>query len=423
VRKALRAQEAPQGKSSRYEKHLELIRELIARCRGNLVRVQECLEEEHGIQIPYPTLTWLVRHHQLKGPGKKRSGRYILEPGEEMQHDTSLFKIHLGNKRHNLQCASLILGYSRVLYTRFFPRFTRFEAKVFLSWAFEFMQGVCPRCVIDNTSVIVGQDSGPNAVIAPEMEAFARMYQVRFVPHRINDANRKGRIERPYDYIDKNFLAGRTFNDLTDLNNQALQWCRQKANSRIKRSLGMSPQQAYLQEKPYLTPLPVHTPEVYRLQYRVVDSEGYIQLESNRYSVPESLLGQKVEVYMFWDRVEVVAGHKKVAKHQRVLESRQARVTDPAHHSPITRKSTGPCKEETLLTGHSPDLDTYVAEIKKRSRGRGAQPLRRLLKLKRTYPREPFSKALERALHYNMYDLNRLEDLILKFTAGDFFDL
>lgn len=65
VRKALRAQEAPQGKSSRYEKHLELIRELIARCRGNLVRVQECLEEEHGIQIPYPTLTWLVRHHQL----------------------------------------------------------------------------------------------------------------------------------------------------------------------------------------------------------------------------------------------------------------------------------------------------------------------------------------------------------------------
>lgn len=51
--------------------------------------------------------------------------------------------------------------------------------------------------------------------------------------------------------------------------------------------------------------MPVHVPEVYRLEYRVVDSAGYIQLDTNRYSVPEMLLGKQVEVYKFWDKVQV----------------------------------------------------------------------------------------------------------------------
>jgi len=64
-----------------------------------------------------------------------------------------------------------------------------------------------------------------------------------------------------------------------------------------------------------------------------------------------------------------------------------------------------------------------VAELKKRSRGRGVQPLRRLLSLKRSYPERPFLEAIQRALNYGMYDLRRLEDLILKFTGKGFFDL
>ena len=49
--------------------------------------------------------------------------------------------------------------------------------------------------------------------------------------------------------------------------------------------------------------------------------------------------------------------------------------------------------------------------------------LRRLLELKRTYPAEPFLAAIEQALHYGLFDLSRLERLILEHVAGDFFDL
>jgi hypothetical protein len=112
-----------------------------------------------------------------------------------------------------------------------------------------------------------------------------------------------------------------------------------------------------------------------------------------------------------------------VAEHARVLVNKQARVTDPTHHPPINRKPQGPCREECLLTGHNQSLDIYVKELKKRARGRGVHKLRRLLILKRTYPEKAFIQAVQRALQYRMYDLSRLEDIIISLIAGGYFDL
>ena len=48
--------------------------------------------------------------------------------------------------------------------------------------------------------------------------------------------------------------------------------------------------------------------------------------------------------------------------------------------------------------------------------------LRRLLDLKRTYPHEAFEKAIVEALRYGLFDLVRLEQMILSYVAGDFFN-
>ena len=73
--------------------------------------------------------------------------------------------------------------------------------------------------------------------------------------------------------------------------------------------------------------------------------------------------------------------------------------------------------------GQSERLDQYVEELKKRSSGRGVKALRRLLDLKRTYPSEAFEKALGEALRYGLYDLSRLEQMILSEIQGDFFNI
>jgi hypothetical protein len=84
-----------------------------------------------------------------------------------------------------------VLAYSRRLFIQYYPRFTRFEAKTFLLEAVRFMAGVCPVCVIDNTSVLLAAGAGADAVVAPEMAAFARTLGFRFRAHRVGNPERK----------------------------------------------------------------------------------------------------------------------------------------------------------------------------------------------------------------------------------------
>ncbi len=413
-------------KESKYTKHLPEIKELFRECRGNIVRVREELKSRHDIVIPYQTLTWFIRKHNIsKKKKQKRAGAYVFEPGEEVQHDTSPHWLKLSGKKITAQCASLVLAYSRKIYIQYYPCFTRFECKVFLAKAFAFMDGACGKCIIDNTHVIVASGVGPNATISPEMEHFGKIYKTRFEPHWLNDPNRKARVERPFHYIEHNFIPGRIFTDWQDLNGQAEDWCRTVSNPKYKRTLGMSPDAAYIIEKPSLIPLPPFTPPVYQSCFRVGDIQGYVQLETNRYSVPHKLVGAKFEVQKHWNRVLIYDKQKLVAEHKRIIDKKETRTTLPGHHPPLNRKRShqGPAKEELLLLGKNEDLDRYIENLKKRSHGRGVVNLRRLLNLQRTYPLESFMAGISKALTYGLYDLSRLEKIILDNIAGDFFDI
>ncbi len=339
-----------------------------------------------------------------------------------MQHDTSPHQVFLGERKVKAQCAGLVLGYSKKLFIQYYPTFTRFEARVFLDRAFQFMEGTCSRCIIDNTSVIVAHGSGPTAEIAPEMERFGQMFNVTFIPHAVGDADRKAKMERNFAYAENNFLAGRSFTDWHDLNEQAKRWSKEGANQKVKRSLGMSPEAAYLMEKPHLTPLPPYLPPVYQTFYRTVDVEGFAQVDTNRYSVPERLVGKEVELHKLWDRIEVFFKNQKVADHPRLLDKRETRITADGHHAPFSAHE-GPCVEEKALVGQHPWLDQFVKELKRRSGGRGVRSMRKLLDLKRTYPPEAFEKAMVEALRYGLYNLTRLEQMILSQVQGDFFNI
>ena len=106
---------------------------LYCETRGNVVRMQELLRERHGQEVPYSTLTHWVRQAQLRDDPPARVGHYDFAPGQEMQHDTSPHRLHVGGVAVTAQCAGLLLGFSRDAFILYYPRFTRFEAQVFLN--------------------------------------------------------------------------------------------------------------------------------------------------------------------------------------------------------------------------------------------------------------------------------------------------
>jgi transposase len=393
------------------------------RARGNVVRVRELLAGD-GLEVPYSTLTRWVREAGLRKP-PRRAGEYEFAPGQEMQHDTSPHRLTFAGAARPVtaQCAGLVLAYSRRLFVQYYPRFTRFEAKAFLLDAVRFMAGSCPVCVIDNSSVLLAGGSGADAVVAPEMAAFARTLGFRFRAHQVGHPDRKGRIERPFAYVETNFLPGRGFADFDDLNRQALAWCREVANRKPKAALGMSPDAAYVIEQPHLRPLPEVLPPVYELLERVVDLNGFVNVDTNRYSVPERFVGKSVSIYKMPAEIEVRRKDITIAVHPRLIGQRDGRNTLPGHHTIPVRQGRGTATEEKLLSGHHPSLDRYAEALRLRVGRGGRRALRRLIELQRTYPPGPFIAAVEQALHYGLFDLGRLQDLILKHVAGDFFAL
>jgi len=392
------------------------------RAKGNAVRMGQILAAEHDQWLSYSTLTRWVRQAELRQP-PKRSGEYHFAPGQEMQHDTSPHRMEVAGKPCKAQCAALTLAYSRRLFIQYYPVYTRFEAKQFLLQAAQFMDGIAGRCVIDNTSVVLAGGAGADAVIAPEMAAFARGLGFEFLAHRINDPNRKGRIERPFYWVEKGFLPGRTFASFDDLNAQAVRWCIEVANAKPKRALGMCAEAAYVMEKPHLKSLPSVLPAVYDVFDRVVDLYGFVSVDTNRYSTPERLVGKTVTVYKHYASIEIHYRRMSVAIHPRLIGMRDARHTLPGHHTVPQRAPRQPSLQAQLLRGEHPVLDAYVAALGAHLNGRGTRALNRLLQLKRSYPRQPFLAAVEQALKYGLFDLARLETLVLRHVAGDFFAL
>lgn len=405
------------------EPYRQLILELLKSCKGNLVRVHEELTAG-GAVVSYQALTAFCRRHGIGQAPIVPAGRYHFEPAEEMQHDTSPHQVELAGKKRKVQTASAVLCYSRMLFFQFYPVFQRFDCKVFLTEAGRYFGGFPKRVMIDNTHVVVLRGSGREMIPVPEMAAFAERFGFCFVAHEKGDANRSARVERPFWFIETNFLAGRTFSTWEDLNLQARQWC-DRVNSTYKKHLHAVPRELFAVEQMHLGPLPVWIPEVYRLNQRTVDVEGYVALHTNRYSVPVSWIGRRVEVRETRDKVEIQLDARSLVTHGRVLEQQDQRITLTEHRPPRGQgiKRSDPHPEEKAILEAAPQLAGYVAALKRRPGKVVALTLRQLLRMLREYPREPLLAAIEEAARYGLYDLDRLERMVLRRIAREYFVL
>jgi transposase len=409
-------------RSEKAEPYREQIPDLFVRCRGNLVRVHEELRAQ-GATLSYQALTGFCRRHGLGHAPPAPAGQYEFAMGEEMQHDTSPHRAPIGGVEQRLDTASLVLCYSRLLFFQCYPRFTRFVCKLFLTDALRYVGGSCGVCMIDNTHVVVASGTGAHMVPAPEMAAFADRFAFVFRAHEKGHANRSARVERPFDFIENNFLAGRTFADWADLNRQALAWC-DTVNATSKRHLHASPRELFALEQTHLHPLPLFVPDVYQLHHRIVDVEGYVRVDAHRYSVPFALIGRRLEVRELKDQIDVYEGPRLVATHARAVTRTPQRIALPEHRPPRGEgPSRKPAPEETELQHAEAPLPAYAAALQARSASRGTLPLRRLLALRRDYPRAAFLQAVTIALQYGLFDLDRLERLTLRLIAHEYFVL
>ena len=185
--------ELPQTtRSDKIQIDTQLVSRVYLKCDGRVQRTHEMLAEDYGIDIGYSTLTRIIRELGFGKTPKKRCHQEPDQPGAEMQHDTSAYRVKFVNTPVLVQGSLLYFRYCKLKYLKFYRAFDRFKMKCFLHEALSFWQYAAAGCIIDNTSLARLYGTGKNAVIHPEMAQFAKQYGFEFICHEQGHANRKG---------------------------------------------------------------------------------------------------------------------------------------------------------------------------------------------------------------------------------------
>jgi len=390
----------------------ELLGRLYQECRGWVQRVHEKLLEEENIQVSYPTLTRLLRELGLGKSPKARCASVPDEPGLEMQHDTTVYQVPLAGVRTRIIASLLYLRYSKRRYLKFYRAFNRFAMKCFLHEALMYWGYSARQCIIDNTNLARLRGSGKRAVIVPEMASFADRYGFQFRCHEIRHANRKAGNERSFWTVETNFLPGRTFDSLEDMNRQALEWASDRLYHRPVSKTGLIPAKAFEHERQSLTELPPQLVAPYMAHERGTDQYGYTAFAGNYYWVPG---GKRDEVKLleYADRLKIFQQRTCLVEYPLPADGIKNERFSPAgqpppRHLPKHRKN-GSMQEEKRLRAMGGDVEAYLDYALKTAGIQRHRFLRELFALSRRVTEAIFARTLQRALRYRVTHIETVQ--------------
>jgi len=402
----------------------DLLVELYKDCDGWVQRIYEKLIEEEGIEIGYSTLTLKIRELDLGTSKNQRSDQVPDRPGEEMQQDTSPYRVKLGDRLVLVQASLLYYRYSKVRYLKFYRSFNRFKMKCFFHEALTFWNYAAGICIIDNTNLARLRGTGKNAVIVPEMEQFAKQYGFAFVCHEIRHANRKAGNERGFFTVVTNFFAGRKFEDMEDLNRQAFLWATVRSANRPTGKSRLIPAAAFEYEKPYLNELPVYVEPPYLVHQRRTDQYGYASFDGNFYWIP-GIKRFDVKVLQYSDYLKIYHKRKLLieyplpadgVKNERFSPEGQPK---PQYQPKHRKKPTE--GEEKKLKSLAEEVESYLSFVLKQKGIQKHRFIRQLYGLYQKIALPLFIKTVKRALKYHITDIQTLERIaILQLKEGNY---
>ena len=236
---------------------------------------------------------------QLVAPQGNRGRRYTSGPGESYQMDWGFVNVERSNgSSYRAACFAMICHHCGERYVEFFPNAKQENLFIGMLHAFQKM-GVPEHVLTDNMkSVTTGRDSEGHPLLNNEYADFVAAvgFETRLCKPR--HPFTKGAVERLILFVKSNFLAGRIFGSITDLNYEAWRWC-DRQNSIYHDGVFCIPHEEH-QEKCLLSGAsPLVIDEAVRLYLwpeRRLSFDGFVNYEGRRFGVPYSYTGKTCRV-------------------------------------------------------------------------------------------------------------------------------
>jgi transposase len=284
--------------------------------------------------------------------------------------------------------------------------------------AFEFYGGCTEYLVPDNLKSGVTHASYYEPDINRTFAAMAEHYHVAVLPTRIRKARDKAKVESGVLQAQRRILASlrnRTFFCLSELN-AAIAEETKKLNERPMTGIGKSRYDLFLEiDKPALRPLPAERYTITSWKKATVHIDYHVDVEKTYYSVPYTLIGQKVDVSYTSSIVEIYHRGKRVASHMRVNKP-GAFVTDKLHMPHDHRRFLEWTPERIKSWGAKigPNTKMLIEAIMEHREHpeHGYRSCLGLIRLAKLYPVERVEQACRRALDLEAYNYKSVKSLL-----------
>ena len=343
--------------------HAEFLYERFLRHDGNADVVRQELESELGVKVSLRSVQRALKpHRELLRASRLATPRFETKPGEQLQIDFGTKTVTIENCEQKVHLFVATLGFSRRIFAKAYLQETQTEWLDGLESAFAYFGGVPSTVLMDNAKALVSQPRHGEAPVRfnERVLAFSRYWDFKPRACRPYRARTKGKVERSVGYVKGNALAGREFASWGALDAQLATWLTTVADHRqLSDGDDTTPLSRFEIERKRLTAIDGKPPfGAPRPIERKVTADAVIELDTNRYSVPWTLIGCKVEVSVSATTVSVSHRAELVAEHPRCAGRHQRRL-DKAHFQ-LSDKPTDPKPSTNLLTRPLSEYAAYV---------------------------------------------------------------
>jgi transposase len=407
---------------------MEAIREY---CEGH-ENDQTCKQKINGktlwrdLRRRYPRSQATYRRYwaEIRGERQVRTRlplQFKIAEAAEVDWKTAKVRIRGVKTDVHILCVTFMYGYTPFM--RAYPNEKQYNLVDGLVCAFEFYQGAVSKLVMDNMAAARKKGYGKAAELTDEFRLFTAHYGLTVEFANIREAEEKGAVEVLAKTAGNVLTPIMDVNDFSEINDRLLSECLYyiEETGRVGNRPG-TVREMTLEERPYLTPLPLKRYEVCVYDAAGVNNQQLFEFDKHLYSAPRPYAGKKIGIKAYSYKVEFYYRGLKIWECGRPLFEAENRVY--AEHymydlkiKPRSRENAFPLLEGVL----PPELHKFRALCK--SRTSKCYQLYMLMRIMEDVGREILLKAVEIANATGSPTLKKVEDILFIEAGGGAADI
>jgi len=419
VKKALTMDEVPKYKRApKDDKLLSRFEDFILKMmEQNLIgtRIYKELQKQ-GYGGSITTVYRFIKANKTKAESRKTTTRFETAPGEQAQFDWSPYKVEIDGEEIQVYCFLLILGFSRKKYMTFSKTQTLESVLEALEEGIRTFGGVPKQIVVDNAKqLVLSHPKDDVATYHPKFLELGGTYQFQPYACQTYWPRTKGKVERPFYYIEQHFIKGNKFKSFEEFINKSHLFLEEWEKEPNKTTL-IPPSIRFEEEQAALMPLPSATYSIHLKETRKVSWDCLISYRGVKYSIPHLFAGQDVWIRPSHGNIlEVYDQNSKMICQHTLSYQRGKTVIIEQHYEGVKGsipKSLPKLREHFIHTFSNGER--YVELLNREVKANHIHRYQKILELLHHYDLEAIEQAIEQSILFNRIELDFIGNLLKK---------